>query len=157
VASALQILLTKPNPSRQGFFYCASSIRRRLEKLKHRRAGGKYEESIQHVLVAGGSSEASLTISKGRLNRAAIASLPRLVSAAVGMHNGFPSSPRSHWTTPFSVWWRIEWVLALLATGHGVLSLVSVSSWCLSKKKPASLSLSWWTPEIRRRVTVWDF
>jgi hypothetical protein len=36
----------------------------------------------------------------------------------------------------------IERVLALLATGHGVLSPVSVSCWCLSKKKPASLSLS---------------
>jgi hypothetical protein len=87
--------------------------------LKHGGAGGEHEESIQPIHLAGGSSEEPLTIAKGPPNRVAVVSLQRLVSAAVSMQNRFLSLPRSRRTKPFSVWWSIERVLALLVIGQG--------------------------------------
>jgi hypothetical protein len=122
-------------------FCCASLICHRPEKLKHKGVGGERKESIQPILVTGGSSEVSLIVSKGRPNCAAIASHPWLVFTTVSMQNRFLSSPRSRRMKLFSIWWSVEQVLALPAIGHGVLSPVSISRWCLSKKKPASPSV----------------
>jgi hypothetical protein len=81
-----------------------SSIHRRLEKLKHGGAGGEREESVHHVLVAGGPSEEPLTAAKGHPNRTVVASLPPLVFTNVSMQNGFQSSHRPCRKKPRHVW-----------------------------------------------------
>jgi hypothetical protein len=60
-----------------------SSIRRRLEKLKHGGARGERGESIRPILVVSGPSEEPVTAAKSHLNRSTVARSPSSVSFTV--------------------------------------------------------------------------
>jgi hypothetical protein len=62
---------------------------------------------------------ATRTAVKGRPSRLLVAILPWIVAATVSEQNRLLLSSRSRTKKPFSIWWSMERVLALLVIGHG--------------------------------------
>jgi hypothetical protein len=80
---------------------------------------------LTHIAAVGAVSwvrspvGATRTAVKGCPSRLLVAILPWIVAAAVSEQNRLLSSPRSRRKKPFSIWWSMERVLALLVIGHG--------------------------------------
>jgi hypothetical protein len=78
-----------------------------------------------HTIAVGAVSQvgsplgATRTAVKGRLSRLLVAILSWIVAATVSEQNRLLSSSRSYRKKPFSIWWSMERVLALLVIGHG--------------------------------------
>jgi hypothetical protein len=75
--------------------------------------------AVGAVSRVGSPPGATRTTVKGRPSRLLVAILPWIVAAAVSEQNQLLSSPRLRRKKPFSIWWSMERVLALLVIGHG--------------------------------------
>jgi hypothetical protein len=70
------------------------------------------------VSRVGSPPGATHTVVKGRPSRLLVVILLWIVATAVSEQNRLLSSSRSRSKKPFSIWWSMERVLALLVIGH---------------------------------------